>query len=257
MFGFLKRRPEQSPRSDHAVPGNLRVYAIGDVHGCLSELDHLLDMIAAETLRSSVPAHVVFLGDYVDRGPDSAGVVERLRRGPLPGSRHSFLLGNHEEAMLQVWDGHSEVAAGWLRFGGVQTLESYGLSRAEIFKLGLDLPKRMREVIPPAHVDFLRSMEDQVRIGDYLFVHAGIRPGLPLGGQEPNDLRWIRDEFLTDERDHGAMIVHAHTISETPDQKPNRIGIDTGCYSSGRLTALALEGSQRRFLQTGAKRRSM
>jgi serine/threonine protein phosphatase 1 len=144
------------------------------------------------------------------------------------------------------------VIAGWLRFGGVQTLESYGLSRGDIFKLGSDLPKRMREVVPAAHMEFMRRMEDQVRIGDYLFVHAGIRPGYPLNQQQPNDLRWIREEFLSDERDHGAMIVHGHTIVASPELRSNRIGIDTGCYSSGRLTALVLEGTERRFLQVSS-----
>jgi serine/threonine protein phosphatase 1 len=253
MFGFLKRRSEAAARSRHAVPDKLRVYAIGDIHGCRAELDRMLDVIAAECASAGVPAHLVFLGDLVDRGPDSSGVLERLSSGPLPGLHQSFLMGNHEEAMLQVWDGHGEVIPGWLRFGGVQTLESYGLSRAEIFKLGIDLPKRMREVVPLRHIDFLRRMTDQVRIGDYLFVHAGIRPGLPFHEQEPNDLRWIREEFLSDQSDHGAIVVHGHTISDGPELRPNRIGIDTGCYASGRLTALVLERTERRFLQTGKR----
>jgi serine/threonine protein phosphatase 1 len=132
----------------------------------------------------------------------------------------------------------------------VQTLESYGLSRSGIISAGADLPSRMRDFVPDAHIDFLRRMDDQVRVGDYLFVHAGIRPGLPFDRQESQDLRWIRKEFLADERDHGAMIVHGHTITEQPEVRNNRIGIDTGCYSTGRLTALVLEGHERRFLQT-------
>jgi serine/threonine protein phosphatase 1 len=251
MFGFLKRRSEAATRSRHAVPDKLRVYAVGDIHGCREELDRLLDAIAAECEKTSVRTHLVFLGDLVDRGPDSAGVVKRLSRGPLPGTDQSFLMGNHEEAMLQVWDGHVDVIPGWLRFGGAQTLESYGLDRSETFKLGLDLPKRMREVIPADHMEFIRRMKNHVRIGDYLFVHAGIRPGVSFDQQTPQDLRWIRGEFLSDERDHGAIIVHGHTITEAPDVRANRIGIDTGCYASGRLTALVLEGAERRVLQTG------
>jgi len=206
-------------------------------------------LIADECRKVPEPAHLVFLGDLVDRGPDSRGVVERLSRGPLPGVRQSFLMGNHEEAMLKVWDGHTDVIAGWLRFGGVQTLESYGLTRGDIFRSGSDLPKRMREAVPAHHIEFMRGMQDQVRIGDYVFVHAGIRPGCPLEEQQPNDLRWIREEFLCDDRDHGAMIVHGHTITASPVVRANRIGIDTGCYSSGCLTALVLESSERRFLQ--------
>jgi serine/threonine protein phosphatase 1 len=160
-------------------------------------------------------------------------------------------MGNHEEAMLQVLDDDTESMAGWLRFGGVQTVESYGISRADVYRLGLELPAQLRQVVPQSHVAFLRSLEDQVRIGDYLFVHAGIRPGTPLHEQEQFDLRWIRHEFLADEdTDHGVMVVHGHTISAEPQMRANRIGIDTGCYSSGKLTALALEGSDRRFLST-------
>ncbi|MEO5972212.1 MAG: metallophosphoesterase family protein, partial [Sphingomicrobium sp.] len=195
---------------------------------------------------------VVFLGDLVDRGPDSAGVIRRLLDGPLPGHRHSFLMGNHEEAMLRVWDGEEDTLRGWLTYGGRETLASYGLGRNEIFKLAADLPRAMREVVPQAHIDFIRGFDDQVRVGDYLFVHAGIRPGVPLDEQDQSDLRWIREEFLYDEdSDHGVMVVHGHTIAAEPEVRSNRIGIDTGCYSSGRLTALVLEGTERRFLTTG------
>jgi len=250
MFGLLRRRSDAASRFRHVIPEKLRVYAIGDVHGCLFELERMLGLIYEECLATSLRTQLIFLGDLVDRGPDSAGVVDRLQRGDLPGDEHIFLMGNHEETMLHVWDGHSDLIAGWLRYGGTQTLESYGMSRSEIFKLGVDLPKRMREVVPVRHIDFLRSFQDQLQVGDYLFVHAGIRPGLAFEQQEASDLRWIRDAFLSDERDHGAMVVHGHTISDSPDHRFNRIGIDTGCYASGRLTALVLEGTERRFLDT-------
>jgi serine/threonine protein phosphatase 1 len=250
MFGIFKRNRDSGVRTKHRIPAGLRVYAIGDVHGCRQELDRMLDLIDAECRTTALKTQVIFLGDLVDRGPDSAGVVDRLQRGDLPGDKHSFLTGNHEEAMLRVWEGDGEVVPGWLRYGGVQTLESYGLDRSEIFKLGLYLPRRMREVVPRRHIDFIKSFRDQVRVGDYWFVHAGIRPGFDLEMQDPNDLRWIREEFLGDERDHGAMIVHGHTITNDPDVRSNRIGIDTGCYSSGCLTALVIEGSDRRFLRT-------
>lgn len=251
VFGLLQRPSTTAEAAAYRVPRDLRVYAVGDIHGCLAELDRLLGQIEGDCADTGKDVHLVFLGDLIDRGPDSKCVVERLLRGPLPGNRRSFIMGNHEEAMLEVWGGNLGSLAGWLTYGGVQTLESYGISRSEIFQLGTDLPRRMHEAIPESHINFIESFEDQVRIGDYLFVHAGIRPGVPLAEQDTFDLRWIRDEFLYDEEaDHGLMVVHGHTISAEPEMRANRIGIDTGCFASGRLTALVLEGSERRFLST-------
>ena len=250
VFGLLQRKSAGRGRT-FKVPAGMRVYAIGDIHGCLAELARLIETIRADCAGHDGAVELVFVGDFIDRGPASAGVLDYLTGGGLPGSRHHFLMGNHEEAMLEVLDGEGESLNGWLRYGGMQTLESYGIGRAEVLKLGVDLPRRLREVVPERHVRFLRGLEDQVRIGDYLFVHAGIRPGTPLHKQEQFDLRWIRDEFLEDEEtDHGVMVVHGHTIASEPELKRNRIGIDTGCFSSGRLTALALEGEERRFLST-------
>lgn len=250
MFGLLQKKTTSRDRS-YRVPHGTRVYAIGDIHGCLAELIRLLDSIRDDCRDFAGDTHLVFVGDFVDRGPDSAGVLELMVSGDLPGRSQRFLMGNHEEAMLEVIDGDSESMSGWLRYGGAQTLESYGIGRGEIYRLGIDLPARIRAVVPQSHVDFLRRLEDQVRIGDYLFVHAGIRPGTPLDQQERFDLRWIRGEFLDDEEtDHGVMVVHGHTIAAEPEVRRNRIGIDTGCFSSGRLTALVLEGAGRRFLST-------
>ena len=250
MFGLLRKRSSTPARARYGVPEGVRVYAIGDIHGCRKQLVSLLGSVGEDAHRFGGEVRLVFLGDYVDRGPDSAGVLDCLTSADLPG-KADFLMGNHEEAMLEVYDGETETLAGWLRFGGAQTLESYGIDRAEVHRLGIDLPARMREVVPAAHVDFLRNLQDQVRIGDHLFVHAGIRPGTPLDRQDAFDLRWIREEFLTDDdSDHGVMVVHGHTISREPDVRSNRIGIDTGCYSSGRLTALVLEGEDQRFLST-------
>lgn len=249
MLKFLQRREKGPPSPKAQGPAGETLYAIGDVHGCRDELEQLLDRITDEISSAGASAHLIFLGDYVDRGPDSSGVLSRLVDGPLPGTRQSFLMGNHEEAMLAVVDGDLESLPGWLRYGGTETLESYGLGRADILRAGADLPRLMREVVPEAHIEFLRGCEDYVRAGDYLFVHAGIRPGVPLAQQDPSDLRWIRDGFLEDEHtDHGMLVVHGHTISKEPQMKSNRIGVDTGCYQSGRLTALIVEGGQRRFL---------
>lgn len=251
MFGLLQKRSEKPRSRSFRTPPYARIFAIGDIHGCLKELRALLESIRADCVGFGGDVHLVFVGDFIDRGPDSAGVIELVTEQELPGQHHRFLMGNHEEAMLEVLDGDTESLSGWLRFGGVQTLESYGISRGEVYRLGIELPRRLRELVPQRHIDFLRKLEDQVRIGDYLFVHAGIRPGTPLHQQEQFDLRWIRDEFLQDEEsDHGVMVVHGHTIAAEPEVRPNRIGIDTGCYSSGKLTALVLEGEERRFLST-------
>ena len=245
---FRKSGPSAAVKVPSA-PEGCRIYAVGDVHGCLAELDSLLGRIEADCSAYAGATHLVFVGDLVDRGPDSAGVVRRLRLGPLPCERQSFIMGNHEEAMIAVYEGELESLSGWLTYGGAETLESYGLDRTEVFRLGQNLPRRMQAAIPQEDVAFIRSFKDKVSLGDYLFVHAGVRPGVPLSEQQANDLRWIRSEFLDDdETDHGAVIVHGHTICEEPEVRTNRIGIDTGCYSSGRLTALVLEGTNRRFL---------
>ncbi|MEO6359600.1 MAG: metallophosphoesterase [Sphingomicrobium sp.] len=228
----------------------MRVYAVGDVHGCAIELDRLLTIIADECRTAQVITHLIFLGDLIDRGPASAEVVARLERRDLPGDRHDFLMGNHEEIMVRVFDGDVGHLEGWLKYGGVQTLESYGIEREEILRLGLDLPSRMRDCIPHRDMEFLRNFRDQLRIGDYLFVHAGIRPGVALAEQSSRDLRWIRQGFLDDSTDHGFFVIHGHTICEEPDIASNRIGVDTGCYQSGRLTAIVLEGASRRFLHS-------
>jgi serine/threonine protein phosphatase 1 len=198
--------------------------------------------------------HLVFLGDLVDRGPASRQVLERLESRDLPCDVHHFLFGNHEEIFLDVLDGNTEPLEKWVRYGGLQTLESYGIGRDEIFRLGFDLPRLMREKVPEDHVRFLRSFRDSLTIGDYVFVHAGIRPGISLEDQRPADLRWIRGGFLDDEAtDHGFIVVHGHTITEEPDIRPNRIGLDLGCYRSGKLSALVLEGRERRFLATSSR----
>jgi serine/threonine protein phosphatase 1 len=228
-----------------------RVYAVGDVHGCLQELERLLAVIAQDQGTSIGTSYLVFIGDLIDRGPDSAGVIERLMSGALPCDRHLFIMGNHEEAMLDAWGGDMETLQGWLAYGGRETLQSYGVDRSDTYRLGPDILRRIREAVPAEHIGFIQSFEDRVRLGDYLFVHAGVRPGIPIEQQDSYDLRWIRSEFLDDgDTDHGAVVVHGHTISDEPEVRANRIGIDTGCFASGRLTALVLEGSERRFLST-------
>jgi serine/threonine protein phosphatase 1 len=242
-FHFPFFRQQATPTS--SVPDGWRIYAIGDVHGCLDQFSRLLDAIAADLDRRPAKAHLIFLGDLIDRGPDSAGVVARLLQDMLPGEQTTFLLGNHEEVLLDCYDGNVEACGPWLQFGGLQTLESYGLSRAEIISQASTLPAALRDVIPVEHISFFRSFSDQVQVGDYLFVHAGIRPEVALDQQSVQDLRWIRSEFLDSSADYGPIVVHGHSIVPDIDVRQNRIAVDTGCYRTGMLTALVLEGTSK------------
>ncbi|ABQ70312.1 metallophosphoesterase [Rhizorhabdus wittichii RW1] len=232
------------------VPAGQRVYAVGDVHGrldlLLPLLAHIRDDIAA---RAEADNHVVLLGDLVDRGPYSAETVEYAISGLPAFATFHILMGNHEEAMLRALDPMDDQSQNlWLKFGGYETLASYGVPVAT---LGEELPpaETLRRYIPERHRQFLDGLPDAIRFGDYVLVHAGVRPGVPLEEQDPKDMRWIRQEFLDHKGDHGAFIVHGHSISTEPDIQANRMGIDTGAYRSGTLTALGLEGDRRWLLR--------
>ena len=243
FFWPLTKKRARPPK----VPSGTRVYAVGDIHGRDDLLEALLDGIASEVrTRKAARTILLFLGDYIDRGPSSRAVIERLDRLRRADPNAHFLLGNHEEALLRVLNGDSSPLADWLRFGGVETLASYGVEAAEIASLGGDQAvRRVRAAFPKRHVEFLEACDDSFAVGDYMFVHAGIRPGVPLAAQAQSDLRWIRAPFLDSQQDHGAVVVHGHTISENVEWRANRIGVDTGAYATGRLTALALEGERR------------
>jgi serine/threonine protein phosphatase 1 len=231
-----------------------RAYVVGDIHGRLDLVEELLARIHAELQRRPADKTLlVFVGDLIDRGPSSAQVVERLRTYRRDGVKPVFLLGNHEEVFLRIFEGDTSLIASWLQFGGLQCLQSYGVS-TDVLRGGSSesVVQLLREAVPQTHVDFLETFADSCRFGDYLFVHAGLRPGIDLDLQSQSDLRWIREPFLSDESDHGFVVVHGHTISEEVEDRPNRIGIDTGAYRTGVLTALAIEGSERWLLQTGA-----
>jgi len=232
-----------------------RAYIVGDVHGRLDLLEQLLGQIERDrTERPAGKVLLVFLGDLIDRGPHSAQVVERLRNLSTPGVRTVFLLGNHEDVVLRILEGDTSLITSWLRFGGAQCLESYGADPRKIASSADPEALRLiREAIPAEQVEFLKSFADTCRFGDYLFVHAGIRPGVPIDEQLQSDLRWIREPFLFDEADHGCIVVHGHTISLEVEERSNRIGIDTGAYRTGVLTALAIEGSARWYLNTDAR----
>jgi serine/threonine protein phosphatase 1 len=246
------RRRSGAPKAQPAVPEGTRVYAIGDVHGRLDLLQALIEAIREDNAgRGPASTQLVFLGDLVDRGPSSAQVIEYLLTEEVDFATVHFLAGNHEESFLDVVAGRNESSsASWFRFGGIETLKSYGISHNAIAMRGLQLFGELNEKVPRTHIEFIESFKPHHRIGDYLFVHAGIRPGVPIEKQTTQDLFWIRREFLEDDRDHGAVVVHGHSVSEDVDLRLNRIGIDTGAYKSGRLSALCLEGAERWIVAT-------
>jgi serine/threonine protein phosphatase 1 len=234
-----------------AIPAGQRVYAIGDVHGRLDLLMRLLGQIRVDHRdRPPARARIVLLGDLIDRGADSAGVV-RAAMQPLGWAETIVLRGNHEAAMLAAIDGDPDMAALWLRNGGIAALESWGMPAGALDAPdSIDQAAMIRAIVPADQIAFLRGCALAAQIGDYHFVHAGVRPGIALDAQDDEDRLWIRQPFLESRQDHGAMIVHGHTISEEPECHANRIGIDTGAYRSGRLTALGLEATDRWLIQT-------
>jgi serine/threonine protein phosphatase 1 len=231
------------------------VYAIGDIHGRLDLLEQTLALVDEDARRHPKDASrlLIFVGDYIDRGPDSRGVIERLLDDPLPGFTTARLMGNHEDALLGFLDGHSD-GVGWLTYGGLETLMSYGVP---VRALPADpaaadeLRQATRAALPASHEAFLRRCLLQHIEDDYVFVHAGVRPGRALDRQSPQDLLWIRDDFLRSPAPlPGRVIVHGHTICDNPQDLGHRINIDTGAFVSGRLTTLVLRGASRRFLDT-------
>ena len=240
-------------RPSSAAPAGSRLYAVGDIHGRADLLASLLEQIAADAARHPGAAkRLIFLGDYVDRGPASRAVIDLVLRDAPPGLETVPLMGNHEEMMLRFLE---DIAVGrtWMMNGGDATLRSYGVDPPTMFSGTSRLQEAQQDFaarLPARHRSFLEGLAISHTEGDYLFVHAGVRPGVALERQHPQDLLWIRDEFLGSDRDFGKLVVHGHSISRAPEFRPNRIGIDTGAYRSGQLTCLVLEGTERRLLTT-------
>ncbi len=239
------------------IPEGQLVYAIGDIHGEADLLRKLLVKlrIDADNHAQRAAITLIFLGDYLDRGPDSRQVLDILTSDPFPEASVHFLRGNHEQALLDFLITPIEAQA-WLRFGGIETLSSYGVRASP----GLSDPARLvglaqelAERLPKTHLAFLRNTRLMSIIGDYVFVHAGIRPGISLAAQQPDDLLWIRDGFVDRPFSSDHAVVHGHTIVDVPVVMGNRIAIDTGAYATGVLTALALSGKDRRLLQVGQR----
>lgn len=231
-------------RAPASLPPGIRVYAVGDVHGCLDQLTRLHAAIAEDLRARPVPdAVLLHVGDYIDRGPDSAQVIAHLRGpSPVPGTRMVNLKGNHEDMLLAGFDAETDAAAlNWLENGGRETLASWSIShrspRAE-----------WKKRIPATDLGFLRALQLTHREGGYLFVHAGIRPAMPMENQVPHDLLWIREPFLSFNGDLGVVVVHGHTPRPTVAMRANRIGIDTGAVYGGKLTCAVLETDRVGFL---------
>lgn len=256
VTGFLKKlvlgRGANSSMQEERLPAGVRIYAVGDIHGRLDLLKTLYKRIDEDRARNPVTHTVeVFLGDYVDRGPNSAGVLQWFLTGPNRADKRVTLLGNHEFFLLEFLN-NASVLSSWGQYGGLETLHSYGLK----FKMPLsedDLDRvqaELKVVIPAAHLQFMQNCQLSSTMGGYFFAHAGVNPAIALKDQVADDLLWIRDAFLEHHGPLEKVIVHGHTPSEEPEIEVFRIGVDTGAYITGRLTCAVLEGNDVRFIST-------
>ncbi len=249
LWKRLRFRRETIP-APFRVPEGERIYAIGDIHGCHDLFEALLDRISRDNRsRGQAFTRLILLGDLIDRGHASRAVIDLAMQARERFDSFAWLTGNHEELFAAALNGKIDMLRVFLRNGGRETILSYGMDADLLARLSFEeLATILPTLVPPAHRNFLGTGQDMVVHGDYLFVHAGIRPGVPLENQNSRDLRWIRHEFVDDASFHGRVVVHGHTISDEPVNLPYRIGIDTGAFQSGRLTALGLEGNERWFL---------
>jgi serine/threonine protein phosphatase 1 len=229
-------------------PGD-RIYAVGDIHGCYHLWLDLLDRIEAHarSLPEGPRTRLVLLGDLVDRGPDSAKVLHLAYEAQRQNPDLTVLLGNHETMLLDALSGRRGALGIWLRSGGEETLQSFGIEPP--FQ-NRDVMAALHGAMPAAWIEWLQQLPLSTRSGDYFFCHAGVRPGVALRRQAPKDLLWIRRDFVNDAGEHGAVVVHGHSICRTVEVRHNRIGIDTGAYTSGELSAVYLEGTRRELIST-------
>ena len=237
-----------------SLPGNDLYYVIGDIHGRLDLIENIHQQILKDINKNdpNLAITIIYLGDYVDRGDQSRQVVDHLLSRPLGSIQSIFLKGNHEDALLQFLDS-PDIGANWFSFGGMATLFSYGVtvqsSSPNVAQFEY-IQKQFASNLPDEHLAFFSNLDLSHQAGDYLFVHAGILPGRKLAKQRPEDLMWIRDEFLESHRNHEKFVVHGHSVTSEPEIRHNRIGIDTGAYFSNHLTCLVLCNDEKRFLLT-------
>ncbi len=236
-----------------SVPQGTRYYVVGDIHGRLDLFEALIDAIEKDdAAQPAADTHIVLLGDLVDRGEDSAGVIARTRKWQKKRNVR-VLAGNHEEMFLQAFE-KPDILRHFLKHGGRETILSYGLSKKKFNSMSIEeLFDHIPELISKKEREYIASFEDMIIAGDYLFVHAGIDPAKPIEDQKRGDLLWIRDRFLSHKGPLEKVVVHGHTIFDDVEERGHRIGIDTGAFRSGVLTALVLEGAGRRVIQTSEK----
>lgn len=251
MLGWWRERRSALSQEPARTPDGMRIYAVGDIHGRADLLERLQDQIEQDAARHpGKQLLLIYLGDYVDRGPQSREVLELLsRHRPLGASTH-FLSGNHEQAMLSFLR-DPLASAQWLGYGGWETIASYtgGAWEADPDDL-VETAAVLRAALPEHQLAFLEALELSRCFGDYLFVHAGIRPGVPMERQQAQDLLWIREPFLRYTKPHPFVVVHGHHVGESVDVRPNRICVDTGAYATGCLSCLILDGAERLLLNT-------
>lgn len=252
MFGFFRKNKEKNNRpKQYFVPQGLRIYAVGDIHGRADLLKRLHRLIIEDAAwRSGTDNLVVYLGDYIDRGMEIREVLDTLIAGLPDNFQTIHLLGNHEEMMLQFLEDPSLLGL-WSTIGGQATLMNYGVAvpgNGHSENQAVEVRQKLAENIPEKHLSFLSRLQTSFTAGDYFFVHAGVRPGVPLARQNPKDLLWIREPFMNSSADFEARVVHGHSIVGSPQVLPNRIGLDTGAYATGILSCAVLEENRVRLL---------
>jgi serine/threonine protein phosphatase 1 len=255
---FFNRKWGRDPLIPRRAPDGLSIYAIGDIHGEIILLKRLLDVIERDWAArgSATQAVIVFLGDYIDRGTDSRGVLTFLSDNPAPWAKIHFLRGNHEVALIDFLSDPIKCPE-WLGFGGMETLASFGLT-PPLGRLSAPALKALRDALAARlttqHIDFINKLERFVVYGDFVFVHAGIRPGVSLANQTDQDLFWIRDEFLSSTSVFEKCVVHGHTVVDIPEVLHDRISVDTGAYATGFLTVAVIHKDNVYTLQVSRAR---
>jgi serine/threonine protein phosphatase 1 len=230
-----------------SAPADTRIYAVGDVHGRADLLSEITDRIDDDIRRRPIAQTIeIYLGDYIDRGPHSRTVIDLLAVRLV--ANHAICLRGNHEAVMQGFLHDPALLSYWRQLGGAPTLASYGVELRDRSETADAVRRRFLAAFPRAHELFMQCLRDRFICGDLLFVHAGIRPGVPLDRQDPDDLIWIRDEFLNSAQDHGRFVVHGHTPVPHPDVRHNRLNIDTAAWLTGTLTCVAIEGSTILFL---------